>query len=247
MSITIIPKNEQADGQFNGGAILEKRPVFYQQSNTFPYSNLFYWAHAWSDRGSTIGLHPHQGFEILSFVLKGSIEHYDTKNQAWLPLNAGDAQIIRSGSGISHAEKLLPGSSIFQIWFDPNLQHSVKHPATYDDYKSETFPVVNEEGYQAKIFKGIDSPLQMATEGIAIRQLNFEKGNHTIPLKKSSVYSIFVLSGKGSVGGNWMQHEDFVKIEDASSVNLQATEKSSLFLIESPVEPSYQTYIDRHG
>ena len=30
--------------------------------------------------------HPHRGFEICTFVLDGSIEHYDSKNQAWLSL-----------------------------------------------------------------------------------------------------------------------------------------------------------------
>ena len=71
-----------------------------------PYSNLFYWAHAWSDKGSLIGEHPHKAFEILSFVLEGDIEHYDSKLRGWKPLQKGDVQIIRAGSGISHAEKI---------------------------------------------------------------------------------------------------------------------------------------------
>ena len=45
---------------------------------------------------STIGLHPHQGFEICSFVLKGKINHFDTKQNKWIPLSEGDVQIIRS-------------------------------------------------------------------------------------------------------------------------------------------------------
>lgn len=40
--IHVIRREEQVDGQFNGGAVLEKRPVVYQDERTFPYSNLFY-------------------------------------------------------------------------------------------------------------------------------------------------------------------------------------------------------------
>jgi redox-sensitive bicupin YhaK (pirin superfamily) len=89
---------------------------------------LFYWAHARAVKDSTIGLHPHQGFEICSFVLKGEIRHYDTKMKEWRPLQAGDVQIIRAGNGISHSEWMGKDAEMFQIWFDPNLQKTIAHP-----------------------------------------------------------------------------------------------------------------------
>ena len=82
MNIQVIKKEDQADGNFNNGEILEKKPIGFPQDGgkIRPYSNLFYWAHAWTPKGkSTIGLHPHQGFEICSFVLEGSI-NVDTIN-----------------------------------------------------------------------------------------------------------------------------------------------------------------------
>ena len=106
MSIQIIPVEQQGRGAFNGGEIVENKPIGFPQdrSSIRPYSNLFYWAHAKSLTDSTIGLHPHQGFEICSFVLKGNIRHFDTKLNDWKPLEAGDVQIIRAGNGISHSE-----------------------------------------------------------------------------------------------------------------------------------------------
>jgi quercetin 2,3-dioxygenase len=123
MSIHIYPAQQQITGNFNGGEILENKPIQMSPDATKlqPYSNIFYWAHAWAEVTSTIGLHPHQAFEIVSFVLKGTIEHYDTQNKTWLPLHAGDVQIIRAGKGISHAEKMHEGTHMFQIWFDPNI------------------------------------------------------------------------------------------------------------------------------
>ena len=74
-----------------------------------------------------LALHPHRGFEICSFVLKGEIEHYDTLLDKWITLSEGDVQVIKAGKGISHSEKLKSGSEIFQIWFDPNIQESLIH------------------------------------------------------------------------------------------------------------------------
>ena len=85
MSIKIIPTPLQASGQFNGGAILENKPIGFPQDGGTqqPYSNLFYWANAWSDNGGLIGEHPHKMFEIMSFVIDGQIEHYDSKFDRW--------------------------------------------------------------------------------------------------------------------------------------------------------------------
>ena len=56
MSISIYTKENQADGNFNYGEILEKKPIGFPQDggNLKPYSNLFYWAHAWAPTEDSI-------------------------------------------------------------------------------------------------------------------------------------------------------------------------------------------------
>ena len=120
MSVLIFSKQDQASGNFNNGEILEKKPIGFLQDGgeLKPYSNLFYWADAWTPSfRSTIGLHPHQGFEICSFVIEGSIKHFDSQQNKWIELKKGDAQIIRSGNGISHAEEILDNSTLEMFWF----------------------------------------------------------------------------------------------------------------------------------
>ena len=71
INVEIVKREYQADGNFNNGEILEKKPIGFPQDGGLskPYSNIFYWAHAWTnEKKSTIGLHPHQGFEICSFI-----------------------------------------------------------------------------------------------------------------------------------------------------------------------------------
>lgn len=248
MAITIVPKEKQASGQFNGGAILEKKPIGFPQDGggVKPYSNLFYWAHAWSDKGSVIGEHPHKGFEILSFVLEGDIEHYDNKLRGWKPLKKGDAQIIRAGNGISHAEKINAGSEIFQIWFDPNLEKTMEKPATYDDYADDKFPVSKQNGMSIKIFKGENSPLQMDTEGVSIKEYTLNSGTHQLQLSKDSIYSAFIVGGAVTFETNSLNKGDYAIIKQQETLEISASEESKLFMIETPARPSYRTYAEMY-
>ena len=86
--IEVYKKNEQAYGEFNNGEIIENKPIGFPGENNSlkAYSNLFYWAHASAQVDSTIGLHPHKGFEIMTFVLEGKIKHYDTLIDNWIEL-----------------------------------------------------------------------------------------------------------------------------------------------------------------
>ena len=156
---------EQNTSAFDNGKIKERKPVAFPGENSAlpPFSSLFYCAYAWSNQGGLIGEHPHRGFEIGTFVLNGSIEHYDSINRQWRPLKGGDVQIIRSGSGINHAEKLKPGSRIFQLGFDPNLQQSLGKPATYDNYRAGSFPVAEKNGTKITTIMGTDAPIALDT------------------------------------------------------------------------------------
>ena len=249
MSIQIIKKEEQADGNFNNGEILEKKPIGFPQDRgiTKPYSNLFYWAHAWTlNKKSTIGLHPHQGFEICSFVLEGSINHFDTKQDKWVSLNKGDVQIIRAGNGISHAEELNEKSEIFQIWLDPNIQLSITKEASYDDYKSEDFEIVEKNGTKIKKIAGNNCPMEIFSEGIEINTYDIlEKIELNLELKNDSVYSYFVLDGNASINEEKVEKGDFFIVSDSKDLVIIASSITKIFEIKSPKRPSYNTYSER--
>jgi len=248
MSIIIYNKDEQASGNFNNGNILEKKPIGFPQDGgqLRPYSNLFYWADAWTPNSkSTIGLHPHQGFEICSFVIKGSIKHFDSKQNEWIELNRGDAQIIRSGSGISHAEEILDNSEMFQIWFDPNISKTISKPASYSDYKADSFPIIKNEKITVITIKGKNSPFEMETEGIEIYDNTFHGDTHKINLDDQKIYSLFIKKGVLSYSGVDLEQGTFIKIEKESEFNFKSESGLEIFEIRSPLRPSYPTYFER--
>ena len=249
MSIRIISKEQQGSGAFNGGEIVENKPIGFPQDNSSvrPYSNLFYWAHARAVTDSTIGLHPHQGFEICSFVLKGEIRHYDTKLREWRPLQAGDVQIIRAGNGISHSEWMGKDGEMFQIWFDPNLNKTLAQPASYDDYRASEFPEKNLGDVRIKTLVGEGSPFKMDTPGIEILSIEMEAGSLSLPIPKDKIGSAYLLEGAASFDGASVKTSDFILIYNLENLEIKSDSSARIFIILSPIKPDYATYGERRG
>jgi redox-sensitive bicupin YhaK (pirin superfamily) len=248
MSIKIYKFKDQTPGEFNNGAILENRPIVLTDDarGLQPYSNIFYWAHAWSDKGSTIGEHPHRAFEILSFVLKGSIEHYDSKNRKWIPLKAGDVQIIRSGNGITHSEKINAGSEMFQIWFDPDLSKTISAPASYNDYPADSFHVNKQNGFDVKTYTEGGANFALVAPGINIKEISFDAGEHSIAVSKDKIFSAYILEGKININGEAMGVNDFFTANSDADLEFTAGENGKIFIIESPEAVPYKTYAERY-
>ena len=248
MSILIYNKEDQASGNFNSGEILEKKPIGFLQDGgeLNPYSNLFYWADAWTPSSrSTIGLHPHQGFEICSFVIEGSIKHFDSQQNKWIELLKGDAQIIRSGNGISHAEEILDNSRMFQIWFDPDISKTLLNVATYDDYKLDDFKIIESNNCIKKIIKGDSSPIELISENILINEFSYSSGNFEHKLSLDLVSSIFVLEGEGQFNNQLVKKGDFIIIQDEETLNIMCSSYVKLFEITSLKNSTYPTYFQR--
>ena len=55
------------------------------------------------NRGLPFGPHPHRGFETVTFILEGTLAHYDSGGHASV-IEAGGVQWMTAGSGLVHAE-----------------------------------------------------------------------------------------------------------------------------------------------
>ena len=245
MGISIYKKSDQASGNFNNGEILEKKPIGFPQDGgrLNPYSNIFYWAHAWTPgKKSTIGLHPHRGFEICSFVLKGKINHFDTVKNKWISLHEGDVQVIRSGSGISHSEEICDNSEIFQIWFDPDLSKTLIKEASYSDYKSNQFATKSTKKKVVKNIIGNDSPIEIDSEAVCVNEYLFGIGNHLIDINEGCVHSIFLMEGIMSFNGAEYSAGTFFTAQFENYFQIKVLQKTKVFEIISPINPTYDTY-----
>jgi hypothetical protein len=100
---------------------------------------VFHWSDTRFPRDFESGLDHHEGLEIVSFILNGSTSHYDGVSGQWVDLHAGDAEIIRSGSGIAHSELAAAGARVLSIWFDPGYDAALRRRPSYADYPAALF------------------------------------------------------------------------------------------------------------
>lgn len=238
--IELFKKRSQAYGEFNNGEIIENKPIGFPQDNgeLKAYSPLFYWAFAEAHVDSTIGLHPHRGFEIMTIVLEGQIEHYDTLLNKWNRLQAGDMQVIHSGSGVSHAERLFKGAKLFQIWLDPDLSKSLALAPNYQDYSANQFKI--EKGEKQLI--GKNAPATLLTPAIEMIDKQINKGKFEIPIETGYYYSIYLIKGEIKWGKKTAVSKDFIRVYNAACFTAEAIENSRLLYIKSPIKPSYKGY-----
>ena len=151
-------------------------------------------------------------------------------------------QIIRSGNGISHAEEIDDKSEIFQIWFDPDLSKSLQKEASYDDYNSNDFKVIELDDKTKKIIKGDGSPMEMDSENIFINEYNFKDGNHTLEINSGFIHSFFVIEGNLKNQKNKLDKGTFFIVDNEDELMFISSDNAKIFEIISPATPSYQTY-----
>jgi redox-sensitive bicupin YhaK (pirin superfamily) len=247
--INVVPADRQLSGSFDGGKITEKKIIGFPHEigTTKAYSNLFYWAYAKSINGGLIDQHPHKAFEIITYIIRGEIEHFDNKNEKWITLHAGDLQVIRAGSGIEHAEKLKADSEIFQIWFDPDITKSLATPASYNDYKAEHFKDHQTQNLSVKVIIGEGSPVQINTPGVEIKIISGDRGIHKQYFSDTDIFSVFVLEGAISGNNQYLQKGDFVSINASVELTISSEGDWKIFMIKTPAVPGYKTYTQQHG
>ena len=103
--------------------------------------------------------HPHRGFETVTYMLDGEIEHADSVGNCGV-IHPGEVQWMTAGSGIVHsemptAEILRNGGRVhgFQLWV--NLPRSAKmHRPRYQNLTKDRIPIVDIEGGQAVVIAG---------------------------------------------------------------------------------------------
>ncbi|EMO85568.1 pirin family protein [Leptospira santarosai] len=108
--------------------------------------------------GKAIGApeHPHRGFETVTYLLTGEMEHRDSWGN-YGKLKSGDVQWMTAGSGLVHSE--LPSNDFqknggrmhgFQLWVNLPSSQKMSRPR-YQDTPSERIPEIETSDGKTKI------------------------------------------------------------------------------------------------
>jgi redox-sensitive bicupin YhaK (pirin superfamily) len=99
--------------------------------------------------------HPHRGFETVTYMLDGHMQHKDNHGNTG-DLGPGDVQWMSAASGIIHSE--MPQQSEgrmrgFQLWLNLPAKEKMR-PAAYRDIPATEIPVLKEKNVEVKIIAG---------------------------------------------------------------------------------------------
>lgn len=251
----VLGPDEQGQGSFDGGSIVEQKMIGFsgEGSSIHRIGPLYYWA--WGEchkPNAAIGMHPHRGFEIMSYVLHGEIEHQDTLGNK-SRIGPGGVQLMKTGSGVEHDECFVttPAES-FQIWLDPDFREEIKRLPQYEAYRSDQFvlePVGEDSLSVAKIILGPKSPIVLGTPSVEMQELQLTpEKSWTRSIQGLRGWSAIVLKGHGRWEMNdkhfSLKSRDYLVHQGEHLVACKIIAESELRLvwIEVPLAPSYHLF-----
>ena len=174
--------------------------------------------------------HPHRGFEAITYMFSGSIEHKDNLgNQS--TVTTGGAQRFTAGRGIEHSE--MPDSQVFsngiQLWI--NLAKELKsiEPA-YQQVDKENIPVKKIDGGTISIIVGDESPVKLHTP---VRYLNVNLDKTTVltePVPDDFRGFVYLISGKLKINEKEVKQCEAFFFEEINKLTIEASEDSHFML-----------------
>ena len=200
--------------------------------------------------------HPHRGFETVTYMLAGSMEHRDNQGNAGL-LGPGSVQWMTAGRGIVHSEMPKQEDGLmwgFQLWV--NLPSGMKMTTPgYQDIPAEDVPdVVVADGVTARVIAGSVGGVDGPVSGVATDPFYLDvymQSLKTVDLVVPAMHNAFVYVYGGTVTVGEDSAVDVTSGEialleksGASTVRITASEDSRLLLVAGkPIgEP-----VARHG
>lgn len=188
------------------------------------------WDHFSVQPGSGFPDHPHRGFEGITYLLAGSMQHADNLGNR-TTVTTGGAQRFTAGRGIVHSE--MPGDSGetrgIQLWV--RLPYRLQDtPPDYQQVDAADFPVRHFDGGWQKTLVGEGSPLRLFSPvHYSDLGLNAEV-RHAQVLPAGSNGLVYLLEGVARVAGETLQAGQAALLRQCAEVTLEAVTDCRLLL-----------------
>jgi redox-sensitive bicupin YhaK (pirin superfamily) len=204
-----------------------------------------------------IDAHPHRGFQPVTFIFQGEIEHYDSKGNHGL-LGAGEVQWMNSGSGIVHSEG--PPASFFekggtseiiQLWINLPKSKKMSEPS-YQDIKKDSIPALEEDNGKIKFnivggtYKGVKGPAITATSLTAMTAFAEEGAETELSFPQSYAAALYLLDGELIINGERKLEKEHLVVFDKAgeSFTIKVSQKAKMLILAG--EPINEPMIS-HG
>jgi len=152
----------------------------------------------------TFGMHPHRGIETVTYVIDGTLEHFDNKTGGG-ELHPGDVQWMTAGKGIIHTEDPAVGETVqsLQLWVNLPSDKKMTEPR-YQNMRAQDMPVRHEDGATIRVFSGSSEGVTSDTKNhvpVTMVELIIEPGT-TVTQDLPGSYNgfLYIIEGTGTFG-----------------------------------------------
>jgi redox-sensitive bicupin YhaK (pirin superfamily) len=201
---------------FEGAGFPVRRPLpgVIDQARTDPFLMMDQMGPVVYAPGKALGApdHPHRGFETVTYLLDGEMEHRDSYGGGGV-IRGGDTQWMTAGSGLVHSEmptqKLMQEGGLLhgvQLWVNLPKRDKRAEPR-YQDITGERLTLFRNDDGTAVVrliagdLAGQHGPGSTHTP-IVLAHATLEPGAHVaLDWPKEFNALVYVLSGAGRVGG----------------------------------------------
>jgi redox-sensitive bicupin YhaK (pirin superfamily) len=174
--------------------------------------------------GQGFGTHPHRDMEIVTYIIRGAIEHKDSMGNGTI-INAGEVQRMTAGTGVLHSE-FNPSDDeelhLLQIWIIPeakNLEPGYEQTLFARESKLNQLRLIGSRD-------GRDGSLTIHQD-VDLYASVLEAG-HGVQLDGIADRRVFVqlIAGEVDINGETLHAGDGLKLEGADRLEIAATEES---------------------
>jgi len=194
--------------------------------------------------GEAIGApdHPHRGFETVTYVLDGEMEHEDSAGHKG-KLASGDVQWMTAGRGIVHSE--MPSRAFqdrggrmhgFQIWVNLPKRDKMMAPR-YQEISRDQIPEGTSADGLAKVkvvageALGAKAVIETRTP-ISYLHFTLKAGAKVdVPLPSDHAAYVYVFKGDAIVSGKDVREGQLAMLGDGDSLDLAASEETQLLVL----------------
>ncbi|GAB4009349.1 pirin family protein [Spirosoma migulaei] len=207
-----------------------------------------------SNKPKGVDQHPHRGFETVTIVYEGALEHRDSAGNHG-KLFAGDVQWMTAASGIIHEEKHEKEFSrqggqldFVQLWVNLPAKDKMS-PPNYQDISASKIPTsVLPGGGNLRVIAGELAGLQgpaSTFSPIVVADLTLTAGqSETLTIPTDYALMIYVLSGSASLIGETINRGQLALMNnDGDAVTLStSTDAKVLILAGEPIREPLAVY-----
>lgn len=180
--------------------------------------------------GQGFSTHGHQNMEIISYVIKGALQHEDSEGNKHI-VPAGDVQRMSAGTGVRHSEYNASNTepvSFLQIWIQPNkLGVKPSYQQKTIQQKGALTPLVTANGRNGSLSMNQNASLSRLT-------LSTDETITLIPEKQ--IGYLHIIKGEIMVDNTYFEAGDAFAIDPAEKINLKALSEIEALWFELPAK-----------